>query len=73
MVTDFEVIYNEYVHSVYKYVLVLCQNKALAEEVTQGTFYKAMENLDKFEERSRIFVWLCQIAKNIYFSVYNVS
>jgi len=70
MVTDFEVIYGEYLHSVYKYVLSLCQNKAIAEDVTQETFYKAMENLDKFEEKGRIFVWLCQIAKNTYFSLY---
>ena len=70
MVTDFEAIYNENFHSVYKYVLSLCQNEALAEEITQETFYKAMESLDKFNGNCRIFVWLCQIAKNTYFTLY---
>jgi RNA polymerase sigma factor, sigma-70 family len=69
-VTDFETIYNENFHSVYKYILSLCQNEVMAEEVTQETFYKAMESFDKFNGDCRIFVWLCQIAKNTYFTLY---
>lgn len=67
--TDFEGIYSEYFHDVYKYVLSLCQNEAIAEEVTQETFCKAMEGLDKFKGNCRVFVWLCQIAKNTYFTL----
>jgi RNA polymerase sigma-70 factor (ECF subfamily) len=70
MVADFESIYYEHFHGVYRYVLSLCQNKAIAEDVAQETFYKAMENLDKFDGKGRIFVWLCQIAKNTYYSLY---
>ncbi len=70
MVADFESIYYEHFHSVYKYVLSLCQNKTIAEDVTQEAFYKAMENLDKFDGKGRIFVWLCQIAKNTYYSLH---
>lgn len=43
--TDFEQIYNEYFHDVYKYALSLCQNEALAEEIVQEAFCKAMERL----------------------------
>lgn len=68
--TDFETIYSEHFHSVYKYVISLCQNEAVAEDVTQETFYKAMESLDKFNGNCKIFVWLCQIAKNTYFTLY---
>lgn len=68
--TDFEQIYNEYFHDVYKYVLSLCQNETIAEDVTQETFCKAMDHLDTFKGHCRIFVWLCQIAKNTYFTLY---
>lgn len=68
--TDFEKIYSEYFYDVYKYVLSLCRNETTAEEITQEAFCKALENLDTFKGGCRIFVWLCQIAKNTYFSFY---
>ena len=68
--TDFENIYNEYFHDVYKYMLSLCQNETMAEEVTQATFCKAMESIDSFKGKCSLFVWLCQIAKNTYFTLY---
>lgn len=66
--TDFERVYRQYYHDVYKYVFSLCKNESLAEEITQEAFYKAMENMDKFDGRCRLYVWLCQIAKNTYFT-----
>lgn len=65
---DFEEIYIKYFNDVYKYVLSLCKNEITAEEITQEAFYKAMENIDKFDGRCKLYVWLCQIAKNTYFS-----
>ena len=65
---DFQEIYNMYFMDVYKYVLSLCREPQLAEEITQETFFKAMKNLDGFRGQCRLFVWLCQIAKNTYFS-----
>jgi RNA polymerase sigma-70 factor (ECF subfamily) len=68
-VTDFEVIYSQYFADVYKYALSLCHNETLAEEITQETFFKALKNVDKFKGDCKIRVWLCQIAKNTYFSL----
>lgn len=65
---DFQEIYNLYFMDVYKYVHSLCREPHLAEEITQETFFKAMKNLDSFRGQCRLFVWLCQIAKNTYFS-----
>ena len=65
---DFQEIYNMYFTDVYKYVISLCREPQLAEEITQETFFKAMKNLDGFRGQCRLFVWLCQIAKNTYFS-----
>jgi RNA polymerase sigma factor (sigma-70 family) len=67
-VTDFEEVYLEHFSEVYKYVLTLCRNEAIAEEITQETFFKAMKNIDQFNGSCHLFVWLCQIAKNTYFS-----
>lgn len=64
---DFEKTYIEYFSDVYKYVLSLCRNEATAEEITQETFFKAMRHIDKFNGNCKLYVWLCQIAKNTYF------
>lgn len=66
---DFGKIYTEYFSDVYKYILSLCRNESLAEEVTQETFFKAMRNIDKFNGDCKLYVWLCQIAKNTYFTL----
>ena len=64
--TDFETIYATYFDSVYQYVLSLCRDVHTAEEITQEAFCKAMTHLDRFDGRCRLYVWLCQIAKNTY-------
>ena len=46
---DFDEIYAEYFSEVYKFVLSLCQNPALAEEITQEAFFKALKNIDGFK------------------------
>ena len=65
---DFEKIYAEYFGEVYKFVLSLCQNVSLAEEITQETFFKALKNIDSFKGNSKLSSWLCQIAKNTLYS-----
>jgi RNA polymerase sigma-70 factor (ECF subfamily) len=40
----------------------------LAEELTQETFYKAYKSIDNFEGNCKLSVWLCQIAKNFFYS-----
>ena len=68
--TDFGQVYAEYFADVYKYVLSLCHNETIAEEVTQETFFKAMQNINKFNGTCKLYVWLCGIARNTYFSLY---
>lgn len=68
---DFEEIYNQYFKDVYKFIYSLCRNESIAEEVTQETFFKALKNIDKYNEQCKFYVWLCQIAKNTYFTLYN--
>ena len=62
----FEQIYTEYFDDVYRYVYSLSHSSAVAEEVTQDTFFKALKSIDSFRGECKLRVWLCQIAKNTY-------
>ena len=68
--TNFDEIYHLYFDDVYKYVLTLSRNETVAEEITQETFFKALKNINHFNGSCKIYVWLCQIAKNTYFTFY---
>ena len=61
---DFEKVYEEYFDLIFGFVLSLCHDEALAEEVTQESFFKALKSIDKFRGDCKLSVWLCQIAKN---------
>lgn len=65
---EFEKIYQTYFHNVYLYLLRLCNNEHLAEELTSETFFKAMKGIDRFRNNCDINTWLITIAKNSYFS-----
>lgn len=67
--TEFEQVYRLYFHDVYKYALSLSRDEHMAEEITQETFFKALKSLDRFDGRCKVYVWLCQIAKNTYFTM----
>lgn len=64
----FDEIYNLYVNDIFKFLMCLSHDKGLAEELTQETFYKAYKNINSFKGKCKMSVWLCQIAKNSYYS-----
>jgi RNA polymerase sigma-70 factor (ECF subfamily) len=68
---EFGKIYSEYFDDVYKYVYSLCHNSSVAEEVTQDSFFKALKSIDSYKGECKLRVWLCQIAKNTYFTFCN--
>lgn len=63
---EYQEIYSLYFQDVYKYMLALSRDPNLAEEITQETFFKALKSLDSFRGQCKLYVWLCQIAKNTY-------
>lgn len=65
---DFEEIYKKHFTDVYRYILKLSGDQYIAEEITSETFLKAIKSIDSFRGECDIRVWLCQIAKNCYFS-----
>ena len=64
---DFQLIYEQHAEEVYKFLLRLCGNATLAEDLLQTTFLKAIEKVDTFDNRCKLTSWLCQIAKNSYY------
>ena len=65
---DFEQVYKTYYPQVYLYLLKLCKDELLAEEITQDTFFKVLKNIDSYRGDCKFSVWLCQIAKNQFYS-----
>lgn len=66
--TEFEKIYRTYFRDVLLYIRRLSNDDHIAEEITSETFYKAMRSIDSFRGDCDIRVWLCQIAKNCYYT-----
>lgn len=64
---NIEKIYEEYFEMVKKYLFCLTRNNDIAEDLTQETFYKAVKKINTFKENCKISVWLCQIAKNLWY------
>ena len=64
----FESIYKAYFGRVYHYLLSLCRDHHLAEELTADTFFKALNSLQEFRGDSDPGTWLCAIARNLYVS-----
>ena len=65
---DFDEVYLQCFPEIYRFLLSLCRSPSLAEELTQETFFKALRAIDSFSGSCSLTTWLCQIAKNEYFS-----
>lgn len=59
-------LYNRYFSRVYSFAIRLSCNDSIAREITQQTFFKAMEKSKTLSDDANVFSWLCQIAKNTY-------
>ncbi len=64
---DTEQLYRDYSTQVYKFIFSLCRDHTLAEEITQETFYRAMKSIHKYNGSCKVYVWLCQIAKHVWY------
>ena len=63
-----EEIYKEYFSIIYKYLCSLSHNENIAEELAQETFYRAVKNIKKYKGTCKMSTWLCQIAKNLWYT-----
>lgn len=63
---DFTAVYREYFAGVYRYVLALCGDPSLAEEITQETFFRSLAAIDGFRGDCPLSAWLCRVARNCW-------
>ena len=64
---NIEEIYKEYCNTIYKYLFCLTCNEDVAEDLTQETFTIAVKEIKKFKGECKVSVWLCQIAKHLWY------
>ena len=64
---DMNAIYRQHAQTVYKFLLSQTRDPGLAEELTQETFYQAVRSIDRFDGKCKVSVWLCQIAKHLWY------
>ena len=63
-----EEIYLDNYPIVFGYLLSLCGDPVEAEELTAQTFFKAVENIRRYDKTCKPSTWLCTIARNLYFN-----
>ena len=60
--------YRKHSQMIYAFLLSRTGEAALAEELTQETFYQAVKSLNSFKGQSSASTWLCGIANNVWLS-----
>ena len=68
---DFEMVFQNNNQFIFRFLMKLCGDVSLAEELTQETFFRAYMNMSALRNDEKITAWLCQIAKNTYFAWFN--
>ena len=66
--TEFTQIYEAYFRDVELYLRAICRDEALAEELTEQVFFRALKALPTFRGDCDIRSWLCAMARNAYLS-----
>lgn len=64
---EFEALFERHFDRIYSYLLSLCHNDQLAEELTQETFFQILKSLPNYRGESSLLTWMCQIAKNVWY------
>lgn len=62
-----ETLYRENAKIVYHYLYSRCKDEELSKDLTQETFLKAYESMERFDGSCKISTWLCQIAKHLLY------
>lgn len=59
------ILFSENYERVYKLALSLTSDEELSKDITQITFTRAFEGLDKLKDKSKFSAWVCTIATNV--------
>ncbi len=64
---DMDAVYRRHAQTVYRFLLTQCRDPDLAEELTQETFCQAIRSIQRFDGSCKLSVWLCQIARHLWY------
>ena len=64
---DIETIYRLYFRDVCLFLQGLTRSEALAEELTQETFFRALDGLKDYDGKQDVRAWLFTVARNAYY------
>jgi len=64
---DIDTIYRLYFKDVYLFLRGLTRSEPLSEELTQETFFRALDGLKNFDGRQDVRAWLFTVARNAYY------
>ena len=65
-----DIVFEQYYEDVFRFLRGLSADEHLAEELTQETFYRALKSVDSYRGEADMRIWLCSIAKNLYYTQY---
>ena len=68
-----EELYRQYSQIVFHFLYKRCNDPALAEDLMQEAFLKALERLDSYDHSCKLSTWLCQIAKHLLYHQWDKS
>ena len=63
---QFEELYRNHGKLVYGFLLKLCHDPDLSEDLTQETFLVALKKSGSFDGSCKVSTWLCGIARNLW-------
>ena len=64
---DIETIYRLYFRDVCLFLQGLTRSETLAEELTQETFFRALDGLEDYDGKQDVRAWLFTVARNAYY------
>ena len=65
-----EQFYREHYTTVYAFLLSLCGDPFLAEDLASETFLRALKHISSYDPHYAPTTWLCTIAKNLLYTHY---
>lgn len=60
-------LYEQNAKIVYHFLYSRCHDVQLAQDLTQETFLRAYQSLERYDGSCKISTWLCQIAKHLFY------
>lgn len=63
-----DISFEKYYKDIFRFLRGISANEHLAEELTQETLYRALKSIDTYRGDTDMRVWLCSIAKNLFYT-----